>query len=288
MVRFDMKVLIHISSLLATLGVCTTVHACPPVGRLPDFNCDGEAVVAVIGDSLVYGVGDTAHNNSGGYILRAQEKFPEATFLNFGVPGLRTAPLLKNLKKAFASPSTSQLAQGLSRADLVIFDVGRNDRWLFGLPATTLRNIKRARSLVESGVVAQTGFSPLIVTAVMMLPNRGSQGPWVNALNTLIAKASTFLFPADLRFDKVSKRLLSLDRIHPTSKGYAALTTVLTRYLLDTYPLHVTDLRPDEDTDGLYDAFEPSRYGTDPANADSDGDGVKDGDDSDPVNPSAH
>jgi lysophospholipase L1-like esterase len=283
-----MKLLTHLSSLVVTLGVCTSTYACPAVGRLPDFNCDGEAVIAVIGDSLVYGVGDTAHNNAGGYILRAQEKFPEATLLNFGVPGLRTAPLLKNLKKAFTSPSTSQLAQGLLRADLVIFDVGRNDRWLFGLPAATLRNIKRARSLVESGVIAQTGFSPLVVTAVMMLPNRGSQGPWVQALNTLIAKANSYLFPADLRFDKVSKRLLSLDRIHPTSKGYTALATVLTRYLLDTYPLHVTDLRPDEDTDGLYDVFEPIRYGTDPTNPDSDGDGIQDGDDSDPAGSSAH
>jgi lysophospholipase L1-like esterase len=281
----QMKRLASLFALATCLVTASSSHACPPVGRLPDFNCDGKAIIAVIGDSIVYGIGDTAHHNAGGYVLRAQEQLPEATFLNFGVPGLRTKAMLKNLKTAFANPTTSTLAQGLVSADLVIFDVGRNDRWLFGTPLATYRNIKRARSMVETGVVAQSGFSPLIVTAVMLLPNRGSQAPWVKVLNALIEKGSDDVFPGDLHFDGVSKRLLSVDRIHPTSKGYTAAATVFVQYLLKKYPVHAATLRQDADHDGLYDVFEPIRYGTDPTNADTDSDGVKDGEDPSPLNP---
>jgi lysophospholipase L1-like esterase len=280
-----MKRLAYLLALATCLVTTAFSYACPAVGRIPDFNCDGKAIIAVIGDSIVYGVGDTAHRNAGGYVLRAQEKFPEATFLNFGVPGLRTKEMIKDLKAAFADSSTSKLAQGLVSADVVIFDVGRNDRWLFGTPFTTYRNIKRARLIVEAGVVAQAGYSPLMVTAVMLLPNRGSQGPWMKALNALIEKGSSDFFPADLLFNQVSKRLLSADRIHPRPAGYTALAAVLTKYLLNNYPLHVAALRKDADQDGLYDLFEHIRYGTDPLKADTDGDGIQDGADPDPLNP---
>lgn len=280
-----MKRLTSLLALATSLVTTASSYACPAVGRIPDFNCDGKAVIAVIGDSIVYGIGDTAHHNSGGYVLRAQEKFPEATFLNFGVPGLRTKEMIKNLKEAFAASSTSTLAQGLVSADVVIFDVGRNDRWLFGPPFTTYRNLKRARSIVETGVIAEAGYSPLIITAVMLLPNRGSQGPWMKVLNALIEKASSNSYPADLLFNQVSKRLLSADRIHPTPAGYTAVAAVLAEYLLKMYPVHVAALRKDADHDGLYDIFEPIRYGTDPTKADTDGDGINDGEDPDPLHP---
>jgi hypothetical protein len=107
----------------------------------------------------------------------------------------------------------------------------------------------------------------------------------MKALNSLIAMASSDEFPTDLHFEQVSKRLLSADRIHPTSKGYTAVAAVFAQYLLHAYPAHAAFLRKDEDNDGLYDIFEPIRYGTDPTNPDTDGDGVKDGEDPSPNDP---
>lgn len=238
-----MKFALLLLFVFLSLSVSLTASACPKVGRLPDFNCDGLATVVVIGDSLVYGFGDTTNNNQGGYVLRAQTRLPEATIHNFGILGLRTREMLTNLDKAFRGTGNTSLAEALVRADLVVLDVGRNDRWLFGLPSATLRNLKRAGSLIRARVAALTGASPLVVTAVMMYPNRGSQGPWVKELNALILKSHSTETPADLRFDLVSKRLLSADQIHPTSKGYKALADVFVKYILRRYPRHAKKLR---------------------------------------------
>lgn len=232
-----MKVSDHIIlAALALIATSATAFACPDVGGLPDVNCDGKASVVVVGDSIVYGVGDTKNDGKGGYVLRTQRAFPEATFFDRGIPGLRTVPLLQKLKKAFATPTESDFAQELLNADLVVLDVGRNDRWLMGLPSATFRNLKKARSTIEDSTIAQNGTAPLIVLAVLMLPNRGSQGPWVKELNEIILSSHSKAHPADLRFDLVSKRLLSSDSIHPTSKGYTAISKVFISYLKNEYP----------------------------------------------------
>lgn len=254
-----------------------TAHACPKVGRLIDFNCDGAARIVVLGDSLVAGFGDTVHDNQGGYVLRAQGRLPEAVISNFGVPGLATRQLLLSIESAFDGSGDPLLAEALVKADVVILDLGRNDRWLMGPPAETFRNLKRISALVRKRVLATVETAPLVVTAVLMLPNRGSQGPWVKELNALIAKIHTNEAPADLHFDLVSKRLLSTDQIHPTPKGYTALATTFVRYILQRLPTYQRALRPDLDQDGLYDIFERSRFGTDPTKTDTDGDGVADG-----------
>ncbi len=269
-----------LSSLLATLP--TIASACPTVAGLPDFNCDGTASIVVLGDSLVSGIGDTKNNNKGGYVLRSQQAFPDAKFSKFGVPGLQTLDLILRIQRAFDGTGDASLASALTNADLVVVDIGRNDRWLFGPPSNTLRNLKRVQSLIKKRTSTITGDSPLIVTSVLMFPNRGSQGPWVKELDSLIDKANSESFIADLRFDTVSKRLLSGDQIHPTSKGYDAMAKVFIKYLKTKYLTHVAATRLDQDNDGLYDDFENSRYGTDPTNPDTDGDGVKDGQDPTP------
>lgn len=273
--------LTFLSSLIALTP--TLSWACPTVAGLPDFNCDGAASVVVLGDSLVSGIGDTKNGNKGGYVLRAQQTFPNATIANFGVPGLQTLDLILRIQRAFDGSGDASLASSLTSADLVIVDIGRNDRWLFGPPANTLRNLKRVQAVIKKHTSTITGDSPLIVTSVLMFPNRGSQGPWVKDLDTLIGKANSVSFVADLRFDTVSKRLLSGDQIHPTSKGYDAMAKVFIKYLKTTFPKHVASKRPDSDDDGLYDEFERSRYGTDPNNPDTDGDGIKDGQDPTPL-----
>lgn len=224
---------------LSLISATSPAFACPDVGGLPDVNCDGTANVVVVGDSLVSGIGDTKNEGKGGYVLRAQSAFPEATFFRRGTPGLRTVPLLQKLKKAFQASLESEFAQELLNADLVVLDVGRNDRWLMGLPSATFRNLKKARDLIEQSTLEQSGKSPLVVLAVLMLPNRGSQGPWVKELDEIILASHSKAHPADLRFDQVSKRLLSPDSIHPTSKGYTALSKVFISYLKNEYPEYV-------------------------------------------------
>lgn len=253
--------------------------ACPKVARLPDFNCDGAARIVVLGDSLVFGFGDVANGNKGGYVLRTQKRFKGATISNFGVQGQRTFELIGDIQQAFAGGSRGDaaLAEALVNADAVILDVGRNDRWLFGTPSESLRNLKRAAAIIRKRVTEIAGQPPLVITAVMMYPNRGSQGPWMKELDELILKSSTKSAPADLRFDLVSKRLLSEDQIHPTPQGYDAIASVLVKYLLKDYVKRAAALREDLDGDGLYDIFEATRYGTDPTKVDSDGDGTPDG-----------
>lgn len=225
------------------LLLAASASACPEIGRLSDYNCDGKAVVVAFGDSLVYGFGDKENQNRGGYVLRAQGLVPEAALINHGNMGLRTAPMLSRLKKAFKNPDTSALAQDLLQADVVVLDVGRNDFWLFEAPSATVRNIKRARDLIVNSVKALGYPAPLVVTAVLMHPNRTGQGAWVKDLNKLLLKSGTLEFPADLRFDKVSKRLLRRDNIHPTSKGYQAMAEQLAGYLLTDYEAHVAKLK---------------------------------------------
>jgi lysophospholipase L1-like esterase len=225
-----------LASMLSLTAAASTAVACPDVGGLPDVNCDGEATIVVVGDSLVSGVGDTKNDGKGGYVLRTQTAFPEVAFYRRGTPGLKTVPLLQKLKKAFTTPLESDFAQELLKADLVVLDLGRNDRWLMGLPSATFRNLKKARATIEESTIEQSGRAPLVVLAVLMLPNRGSQGPWVKELNEIILSSHSKQHPADLHFAKVSKRLLSPDSIHPTSKGYTALSKVFISYLKNEYP----------------------------------------------------
>ena len=75
-------------------------------------------------------------------------------------------------------------------------------------------------------------------------------------LNALILKGHRPHAPANLRFDKVNKRLLSSDQIHPTSKGYAAPAKKFIRYLTVTLPPIMQALRPDADGNGITDLFE--------------------------------
>ena len=47
---------------------------CLKVAGYRDRNCDGEIRIVFTGDSLVFGIGDTANKNKGGYVLRVGKK----------------------------------------------------------------------------------------------------------------------------------------------------------------------------------------------------------------------
>lgn len=270
--------------LLWSLAVSTPLaSACPKVARIADFNCDGEAHVVVLGDSIVTGVGDTENGNSGGYVLRTQHRFPDVTFHNFGVAGQMTPFLLVELQQAFKGRGTPGLAEAIVKADLIVIDEGRNDSAMGKMPSKTARNLKRASELIRGFVKGATRRNPLVVTAVLTPALRSKQSSFVRQLESLIARTSSWIMPADLRFDKLPTKLLARDGLHPTSDGYEKLALVFSRYLRETYADHAHRLHPDVDQDGLYDMYERWRFGTDPRNPDSDGDGILDGEDSDPA-----
>lgn len=243
-------------TILALLTFCSanSTLACPLIGRLPDFNCNGRLDIVVLGDSLVAGVGDK--RVKGGYVARAETEITEAQFYNFGVPGETTLRLVRKLVWAFRGKSRPALARDLIAADIVFIDTGRNDHWLPESPRATFRNLSRVRTIIESSVKASTGHKPVVVQAVLMHPNRVGQTTWVKKLDDLLLKSNTIKSPANLRFDRVSPALLSADNIHPSSDGYAQMAHVFVSYILDFLPKHAKKLRPDMNQDGLYDEFE--------------------------------
>jgi lysophospholipase L1-like esterase len=247
---------------IVTLLSCSVIsllpsltEACPKVRGLPDLNCNGEAKVVILGDSLVYGIGDTDNGNKGGYVARTARKFPKATFVNQGLGGRRVTRTIDDLQAAFAGTGDSKMAQNLVESDVIFFDFGRNDWWDRKPALVTWRNLKRCRDIITAHVTKTTGHKPLIITAQMTLANRTGQGTWVAELNTLLAQKATATAPADLRFNALSKRLLG-DQVHPTSQGYHELAKIFSAYLTTTLKKHVSTFRKDGDGDGLYDEYE--------------------------------
>jgi lysophospholipase L1-like esterase len=253
------------------------------VSGLPDYNCDGELNITVVGDSLVYGTGDLQNKGKGGYVLRAQQALPGITIHSFGYPGVTTAALTLKINRTFGKSGGSALADALVRSDLIVIDVGRNDEWSKSYAETAFA-LKELRTEIEDDVREVSGHKPLVVTAVLMITRTIKKGAWIAGLNRYISASNSRTTPADLRFDAVPWRLCGPDRIHPTSKGYERLSRNLIRYITHSYPKHVETLRKDRDHDGLYDIFERARFGTDPLNSDTDGDGLLDGSDPDPLN----
>lgn len=210
---------------------------CPKVAGYADRNCDGEFRIVFLGDSLVFGIGDSANKNKGGYVLRVAKKLKTATISNFGVPGATSVQLLATLKAGFSETATAKqkaLATALTKADVVVVDLGRNDYFLNDREQTaqqTLSTLQTINSFIKNKVKEREAVVPYIVQAVIMRPNRTDQGVFVKDLDQLILKSHSASFLADLRFDLVSKRLLAADQIHPTAKGYQAIATVFLKYL---------------------------------------------------------
>lgn len=266
-----------IAVVVVAFGMMQSAWACPEIEKIPDFNCDGMLQITFIGDSLVYGFGDTQNRNKGGYVLRVEKKLKKANVTNLGQLGMFANELQDYLETVFETDSKASQKAVLRASDIIVFDVGRNDRWFFGEPITTYNQLRQAASYLKTQTAKLDGTAPMIVTAVLMLPNRGSQGPWVKALNELILKSSSTKAPADLRFDLVSKRLLGSDQIHPTSLGYDALAKAFLDYVRGSLAKKMRTLRPDKDKDGLPDILEKERFGTSAKLADTDGDGKSDG-----------
>ena len=88
-----------ILGLFAASTYATSTFACPLVGGLVDFNCDGEHKISVVGDSFVFGTGDEQNGGQGGYVLRVGRTLPSTAVNNYGLPGITTAQLLSHHKQ---------------------------------------------------------------------------------------------------------------------------------------------------------------------------------------------
>ena len=103
--------------------------------------------------------------------------------------------------------------------------------------------LQLAGNKIRKGVRRLTGFEPLVVTSVMMIPGRTYLAPFVKKLNAIILQGNSPDRPSDLRFDRVGADSLSKDKLHPSSKGYEALAKVAEKYVLNALPIETKRLR---------------------------------------------
>lgn len=267
-----------------------SAHACPLVEGLVDYNCDRKHQISVVGDSIVFGTGDTANGNQGGYVLRLQRAFKSSEVFNFGYPGITTNRLLAYYKQQFLKNSKGDEIKALGNSDIIIIDVGRNDYFNRNSSATTANTIKRLTTFLSTELEKKFGTSPLFVTTILPLTNREIDLGFIKQVNMVLLKIRNQTFPAFLRFDKLNPALLSSDELHPTSAGYAVLGNIASKYIRGEAQTRSKKARKDADKDGIYDVFEKSKFETLPKTSDTDGDGLLDGEEvfsyeTDPRNP---
>jgi lysophospholipase L1-like esterase len=257
--------------------LAAAARACPLIDGLVDYNCDGKHRIAVTGDSIVFGTGDTLNGDQGGYVLRLRRNFKSSEVLNFGYPGITTNRLLSYYKKLFLkSPKGEQVTQ-LGNSDIVIIDVGRNDYFNRNSSTLTATTIKRLTDYLSTELEKRFGTAPLFVTTVLPLTRREIDLGFIKQINMVLLRIRGRNFPAFLRFDKLSPALLGSDGLHPTSAGYDVLGNIATKYIQMDAQARSRKARKDLDRDGVYDIFEKTEFKTSPKSADSDADGLIDG-----------
>lgn len=231
---------------LATCCGClisVSAAACPPIGGLVDVNCDGRLKIAVTGDSIVAGVRDTARPKGGGYVARLGESLPFASVQNIGVPGIFSKKLLRSFKKLLPKVPPGAIRRRSAMADIFIIDVGRNDYWMREPPAMTVRNIRRLVRYLREELVALDGSPPVVLVAMLTPTTRGYQQWFIASVNALLTRYRSGTLPAYLRFDRIDPALISFDGIHPTSRGYAAMTRIALRYLIGPAQMQCSKLQ---------------------------------------------
>jgi len=265
------------------------VSACPMVSSLVDYNCNGDLKIAITGDSIVRGVGDTVRPRRG-YPGRLRALLPGATVSNLGVPGVTSGGLLRGFKKHLNQPVPGATQRKTIRSDIIVIAVGVNDYWAKEPASRTVTNIRRLVRYLRTALKKKDGVAPLVVVATLTPNGRDFQQPFVTEVNRLLLKLDSSSLPVDIRFDLLEPSILSADGLHPDGAGYDVMATLAAGYLTGEAQELCRSARVDSDDDGIYDLFEIRSFQTDPTRADSDGDTVSDGDEvfthrTDPLNP---
>lgn len=210
-----------VAFLLALLLVPALAAACPRINGFRDANCDGRLVAVVGGDSVVEGEGDEP-NLSGGYVRRVDAMLPAMEFRNLGVSGIRTdnyLPVLQANPEAFVD------------ADIVIFDVGRND---WRLPGRTPLDARRGmKALVNFAKAASGGRAYVTASTALPCTVTPEAQEFVRQMNIQYLRAHSSEFRVDVRFDRLPSTVLSWDELHPDSAGYDTIATYLRNFLVN-------------------------------------------------------
>lgn len=264
--------------------------ACPEIGPFLDYNCDGKSKTVFTGDSIVYGRGDVLHHNSGGFVLRLEERHPETNMVNLGVPGITSLRLLQGFKRNLRKKETGTTKIKSRAADSFLILVGVNDWWDDIPPGMVVRNIKRLVKFLRTELDGPRD-APFIAVSTLLPTTRHGQDNYVAEVNRLLLKyRSAKKLPVYIRSDALQTRYLDETGLHPSPAGHDRMADIMESFLIGREPELMKKQRPDLDSDGVYDRYERSKFGTDPHRADTDSDGRLDGEEifiigSDPLNP---
>lgn len=270
--------------------------ACPKIDGLIDYNCDSRLIIGVTGDSFVAGVKDKAGDATygAGYVNRLRKKYPNATVATYGVPGVVSGPLLAKLKKRVPKMNSYPANLNFRDADYILVDAGRNDYWENAEPGETVKNIARIVKYLREELGKGTHVAPQIWVSTLAPTKRSFQRSFINTVNYTMLKYKGKTIPVYVRPDKYMKESqISSDGIHPKTEGYSKMAEIIETFLAGKAQALMSPLRKDFDSDGIYDTFELSKFGTDKTLADTDGDSFIDGDEvfvwhTDPLDPLSH
>lgn len=246
--------------------------ACPLIDdTYIDFNCDQKLKIAVIGDSVVWGIGDNKNNNEGGYPKRLASLLGHKVS-NLGDPGATSLEVLHDLMATIDKRSTKRK---LKNTDVIIFDVGRNDYWKDETPEGVARNIKRSVQFLKKKLNGENGL-PYFIVSTLIPTKRAFQQPFIDEVNAALLRMKSRNLPVKLYFHKLKPKIISNDLLHPNSRGYKRIAKFLFEYFNNELQVLEAKKRLDEDIDGIFDRFE-SKYLTDKSLNDTDGDTYLDG-----------
>ena len=234
----------------APAGLGGIQRGCDGIYNIPDITCDKEVRIAVLGDSVVAGVGDERYGNTGGgYVRRTGALLPGVAIAGVGTSGQNSLQLYQIIKSTLSGGAMRpRLRQTLLAADIIVLDIGRNDWWRVARKPNppvndSFARLRRLQNYIRDEITTQTGRTPLVLVSRLLLPNRTGQGAWVGRLNARLARGSSLQLPADVRFDRISKWLYNKDQLHPTAVGYDAIAAYFRDYLTMSLPKLWEDIR---------------------------------------------
>lgn len=252
--------------------------ACPLIDGLVDYNCDESLKIAITGDSIVFGVGDSERfGDNGGYVARLQSSLPMSEVANLGIPGITSWRLLRSFKRNLSKVPPGETIRKMSSADVVVIAVGINDYFERREPGRTVRNIQRLIAFLKDFYRNRNQTVPAFRVSLLTPTRRSYQQPFVSEVNRLLLRFRSERLPIGPDFSKLNTRLLRSDGLHPSNRGYDALAARLLSNLRGPLMKQLLGDRPDSDNDGVYDLFEIQRFGTSVSLPDTDGDGKIDG-----------
>ncbi|OIM48054.1 SGNH/GDSL hydrolase family protein [Oenococcus oeni] len=164
--------------------------------------------VVFLGDSLTYGVGDTAgkHGYTGRVMKLLKKTYPQYKFssYDFGKPGDRSDQILKRINQS------SEQQRLLKKADLVIMTVGGND-----LRQELLKNVdtKSASSLTssvkKSSAKYETSLKNLLKRVAVLRKRKSSLFIFGNYNPTFVNMASRKDINQDVKlYNAINKKLV--------------------------------------------------------------------------------